>query len=197
MLPDRFRPHPEFPRIVSALSRIPTRAWSGVAYRSVVPAYAGSRDLLSGEGVRRHGGRWNPPSAFAAVYASLTPETALAEVLSRFRDYGIPVADAMPRVLAAVEVSVASLADLTTPGARRSLRVSRRRMRREDWRRATDDGREALTQAIGRAAFERGLEGLLVFSAPDPAGRNLVLFPTRLGTASRLRARVPEKSRAS
>ena len=197
MLPDRFRAHPEFPRIASALSRIPARPWSGVAYRSVIPAYAGSKDLLSGEGVRRHGGRWNPPGAFAAVYASLTPETALAEVLSRFRDYGITVADAMPRVLAAVEVSVASLADLTTPGARKSLRVSRRRMRKEDWRRATDEGREALTQAIGRAAFERGLEGLLVFSAPDPAGHNLVLFPARLGAASRLRVRVPEKGPAS
>jgi RES domain-containing protein len=191
MLPDRIRPHPDFPRIASALSRLPTRPWSGVAYRSVIPAYAASKDLLSGEGVRRHGGRWNAPGAFAAVYASLTPETALAEVLSRFREYGIPVADAMPRVLAALEVAVTSLADLTTPAARRTLRVSLRRMRKEAWRRATEDGREALTQAIGRAAFERGLEGLLVFSAPDPAGRNLVLFPARLAPASRLSVRAP------
>ncbi len=185
------RPHPESRRIAAALARLPARSWKGVAYRSSTPAYAGSRDLLSGEGVRRHGGRWNPPGAFAAVYASLSPETALEEALSRFREYGISVAEAMPRVLTALEVDVAALVDLTSPGARRTLRVSRRRMRSEPWRRAADEGREALTQAIGRGAFERGLEGLLVFSAPDPRGRNLVLFPERLQSASRLAVRAP------
>jgi RES domain-containing protein len=147
--------------------------------------------LLSGEGVRRHGGRWNPPGIFAAVYASLTPETALAEALGRFREYGIAVADAMPRVLTALEIEVQALADLTCPRARQALRFSKRRMRSEPWRRATEEGREAVTQAIGRAAFEQGLEGLLVFSAPDPAGRNLVLFPERLRPGSRLRVRRP------
>jgi len=180
------RPHPESRRIAAALARLPAKPWKGIAFRSTTPAYAGSKDLLSGEGVRRHGGRWNPPGVFAAVYASLTPETALAEALGRFREYGISVADAMPRVLTALEVEIAALADLTAPAARRNLRVSRQRMRGEPWRRATEEGREALTQAIGRAAFESGLEGLLVFSAPDPSGRNLVLFPARLRPGSRL-----------
>jgi len=185
------RPHPDFPRISAALSRVPLRGWQGVAFRSSTPAYSASRDLLSGEGVRRHGGRWNPPGIFAAVYASLTPETALAEALGRFREYGIAVADAMPRVLTALEIEVEALADLTCPRARQALKVSKSRMRSEPWRRATEEGREAVTQAIGRAAFERGLEGLLVFSAPDPAGRNLVLFPVRLRPGSRLLVRTP------
>ena len=152
-----------------------------------------SRDLLSGEGVRRHGGRWNPSGLFAAVYASLSPETALAEALGRFREYGVSVAEAMPRVLTALEIEIEALADLTSPAARQALRVSRRRMRREDWRRAMEEEREAITQAIGRAAFERGLEGLLVFSAPDPAGRNLVLFPARLRPGSRLRVHASDR----
>ena len=71
------RSHPDFPRIARALARVPARAWSGLAYRSVSPAYAGARDVLSGEGVRRYGGRWNAAGSFAAVYASLTPETSV------------------------------------------------------------------------------------------------------------------------
>ena len=178
--------HPEFPRLAAAIRRLPVRPWTGVAFRSASPAYAGSRDLLSGEGVRRHGGRWNPAGAFAAVYASLSPETAIAEALSHFRYYAIPEADAMPRVLVALEASLAALADLTDGRARRALRVSRRRMRGDGWRRAAEQGRESLTQAIGRAAFEAELEGLLVPSAADRRGTNLVVFPARLRAASRL-----------
>jgi RES domain-containing protein len=183
------RSHPEYPRLVLALSRIAPRLWAGVAYRSVSPEYARSRDLLSGEGTRRHGGRWSLPGRFETVSASLSPETAVAEALARFRYYGIPEADAMPRLLVAIDVEVAALVDLTTGPSRRILRVSRRRMRREPWRRAEEHGREALTQAIGRAAFDTGLEGLLVPSAADRVGENLVLFPGRLRLGSRLRAR--------
>jgi RES domain-containing protein len=183
------RSHPDFPRIARALARVPARTWSGLAYRSVSPAYAGAREVLSGEGVRRYGGRWNAAGSFAAVYASLTPETAVAEALAHSRHYGIPDADALPRVLVALDASLASLADLTDGRARRILRLSRRRLRSEPWRHAADAGREALTQAIGRAAFEAGLEALLVPSAANRVGANLVVFPERLRPDSRLAVR--------
>jgi RES domain-containing protein len=187
--------HPEFERIASSLRRVGARAWSGVVYRSTSPDYSASADLVSGEGARRHGGRWTPPGFFTAVSASLSPETALAEALAHFRHYRIPEADAMPRVLAALDVQVEALADLTHALARRTLRVSRRRMRAERWREASANGREALTQAIGRAAFEAGLEGLLVPSAPDRRGTNLLVFPARLRPGSRLRVRAPATRR--
>jgi RES domain-containing protein len=180
------RSHPDYTRIARALARVPATAWSGVAYRSVSPAYAGAGDMLSGAGVRRHGGRWNAAGSFAAVYASLSPETAVAEALAYVRHYGIPDADALPRLLVALQASLASLADLTEGSARRILGVSHRRLRSEPWRRAADAGREALTQAIGRAAFEAGLEALLVPSAANRAGANLVVFPERLRPGSRL-----------
>ena len=185
------RPNPELLRLAAAIRRIPSKPWSGVAYRSASPAYAGSRDLVSGEGVRRYGGRWNPPGAFAAVYASLSPETALAEALAQFRHYGVPEADALPRVIAALEVRLEALSDLTAGSARRTLRVSRRRMRSDPWRRAQGEGRESLTQAVGRAALEAGLEALLVPSAADPSGTNLVVFPAQLRPGSRLAVRAP------
>jgi RES domain-containing protein len=183
------KPHPAFARLAAALSRVPPRAFSGVTFRSASPAHAASRELLSGEGVRRHGGRWNPPGAFTAIYASLTPETAIAEALSHFRHYGIPDADAMPRVLVALEVKLESVADLADGRARRILRISRRRMRGEPWRALQGKGREALTQSIGRAAFEAGLEGLLVPSAATRNGTNVVVFPEHLRSGSRLLVR--------
>lgn len=49
-------------------------------YRSAGPEYANTADLVSGEGSRRYGGRWNP-AGVAAVYGSLTPQTAMEETL--------------------------------------------------------------------------------------------------------------------
>jgi len=43
----------------------------GVVYRWSEPTYATKEDLLTGEGSRRFGGRWNPRS-FATVYAAFT-----------------------------------------------------------------------------------------------------------------------------
>ena len=183
------RSHPDYPRIVACARAGPRADLVGRRVPLRLPAYAGARDLLSGEGVRRYGGRWNAAGSFAAVYASLTPETAVAEALAHSRHYGIPDADVLPRVLVALDASLAALADLTDGGARRILRVSRRRLCGEPWRRAAEAGREALTQAIGRAAFEAGLEALLVPSAASRAGANLVVFPERLRPGSRLAAR--------
>lgn len=70
----------------------------GIVFRSVTPKYARSADLLSGAGSRRVGGRWNPPGHMNAVYASLDAESAMREVLSHYRDHGIPEHEAMPRV---------------------------------------------------------------------------------------------------
>ena len=69
---------------------------------------------------------------------------------------------------------------LTDGSIRQRLQVSRERMVAEDWRRANEKGREALCQAIGRAAFDAGFEGILVPSAQDENGRNLIVFPDQL-----------------
>jgi hypothetical protein len=50
----------------------------------------------------------------------------------------------------------------------------------EDWRRMNASGKEALTQAIGRAAFEAGFEGFIVPSAQDKRGQNLAVFQEKL-----------------
>jgi RES domain-containing protein len=154
-----------------------------VVFRCSEPTYATKDDLLTGEGSRKHGGRWNPPSSFATVYAAFSDTTALAESKAHFRYYGLDPADALPRTIVAVDVRLAKVLDLTDGVVRKSLGVSATRMRGDDWRKLNRRGAESLTQAIGRAGYESGFEGLIVPACDG--GRNVVLFPGNLRGTSK------------
>ena len=181
-------PHPEYERILRVVRRLrsPARRWTGKIFRCVTPSYANEEDLLSGVGAQSAGGRWNPLGAFPVVYGSLTPETALAEVLERFRTDGIPVDQAMPRVLVAISVRLGTLLDLTRGDVRQRIRVSRDRIVGTRWSREQHAGREAITQAIGRAAYDGGLEAVIAPSSSDRGGSNLAIFADNLGPSCRL-----------
>ncbi len=58
-------------------------SFDGIVFRSSTPKYANTSDVISGTGSKLHGQRWNP-AGIAVVYASLTPETAMA--CGEFRD---------------------------------------------------------------------------------------------------------------
>jgi RES domain-containing protein len=181
--------HPESARLLAATTRCLSSAthWSGVVYRSASVSYAAPDDLVAGLGGRIKGGRWTTIGGDAIVYCSLSLETALAETLSRCRHYGIPTEEATPCVFAAIRVDLEQVLDLTDGQIRRRLRVSKQRMVGEPWRDMQDRGKEAITQAIGRTAAQLGLEGILVPSAAQRAGVNLLIFPDNLRRASRLR----------
>src|SRR5207302_1354137 len=102
--------------------------WEGAFYRASTPEYANRHDLLAGVGSCKAGGRWNFPGAFNAVYGCLEPETAMAESLANYREFGIPVSQAMPLVFVAVVVRVQAVLDLTLDEVQRRLGVSTRRM---------------------------------------------------------------------
>jgi RES domain-containing protein len=55
-----------------------------------------------------------------------------------------------------------------------------------DWRDAPRQANPPLCQVVGQTAFELGVEGLLVPSAADPEGVNLVVFPLNLSPRSRM-----------
>jgi RES domain-containing protein len=63
-----------------------------------------------------------------------------------------------------------------------------RRGLREDWRAIQERGHESTSQAIGRAAWRAGLEGLIVPSHARPKESNIVLFPDNLKRGSRITA---------
>ncbi len=108
----------------------------------------------------------------------------MAEALQTFRYYGWEISGAMPRVFVSVRCSFQALLDLTDGSIRQRLGVSLQRMIHEDWRQTNVAGRQAITQRIGRCAFEAGLEGILVPSAVDATGKNIVWFPSNLLPAS-------------
>lgn len=154
-------------------------------FRSATPVYATESDLRTGEGSRLYGGRWNPVG-IAVIYASLSPETAMAETLAHCHYYGFPPQSAMPRTFVALEVQLARVIDLTAGAVRQRLRVSEQRMLEADWRREMAAGREPITQRLGRAGHATRLEGLLVRSAADRNGQNLLVFPDNLRARSRI-----------
>ncbi len=154
-------------------------------YRSSTPKYAKESDLLTGAGSKLHGGRWNP-AGIAVVYGSLSPETAMAETLAHNRYYEVPIEDAMPRTFVAIEAKLQNVLDFREGVIRRRLQVSLERMLTVDWRKEAAAGREPITQRIGQAAAAVGLEGLIVPSAADQNGHNLLIFPANLRSGSQL-----------
>ncbi len=146
---------------------------------------------MNGEGSRRFGGRWNP-KGIAMVYASLTPEVAMAEALANNRYYGIPVEDAMPRTFVAIDVRLSRVLDLRSALAWNALGIELHDLKHVDWRLEATKGIEPLTQKIGRAAHARRWEGLVVPSAAAE-GHNLLVLPEHLGNGSSIRIRHPDR----
>ena len=122
----------------------------------------------------------------AAVYGSFTPQTSMEETLAHSRYYGLPVHAAMPRTFVALEFDLASVLDLTDGVVRRSLGVSEKRLLVCDWRAEAQAGGTPLTQAVGRGVRLAGFEGMLVRSAADPGGQNLIVFVANLRRGSTL-----------
>lgn len=185
---------PTLKQLRSRLTRLvpSATAFTGTAYRSSTPLYATEDDLLTGEGSKQQGGRWNP-AGIAVVYASLTPEVAMAETLAHNRYYGIAIEEAMPRTFVAIEATLQFVLDLREGGIRQRLQVSEERILSVDWRKEVRAGREPITQMIGRAAHDTGWEGLIVPSAVAPDGHNLLIFPDKLRAGSNIDVLHPDR----
>jgi RES domain-containing protein len=185
--------HPDFDLHLRCMTAIVARASPrvDVVFRCTEPTYATEGDLLTGEGSRINGGRWNPPSSFSTVCAAFSDATALSEAKANHLYYGLDPADALPRVIVAVNVKLAEVLDLTDGMIRKTLGVSATKMRDDDWRALNRRGVESLTQAIGRAACQSSLEALIVPACDG--GKNLVWFPDNLRGASKATIRNAHK----
>lgn len=165
------------------------KPFEGVVYRAVTPRFARSHDAASGEPGKLHHGRWTPAGLGRAMYASLDPETALAESLAHHRYFGIPVDQALPKVIVSIEVRLGRLVDLTAPRSLRVLGIDVKELTDCDWRRALDTGVEPITHALGRVLYELKAEGALAPSGARHGSRNIVVFPDHFTGGSRVRAR--------
>lgn len=180
------KPHPNYSRILTTVKSLAVRgrALTGVWYRCVETSFA--HEIVSGEGARTHGARWNPLGSFRTVYLSDSPETALQEYFARARRMKWPDHKSLPMVTAGVEVSASRILDLRSPEVAAEI-APILNAERQEWRRIQDQ-REAASQAVGRAIREAGLQGLLAASQQVAGGTNLVLFPDRLGRRDKLSA---------
>lgn len=155
-----------------------------MVYRATALPYATSRDLVTGIGAKNIGGRWNPRGEFAAVYGSVDPETALAESLAQHRRYGFSVHIALPLVVAAIEVRLARVLDVSGADVQAALSVDATSLAAIDWRREVEEGREPATHVLGRGLYQAGWEAIVVPSATRAGAVNLTVFPGNLGPKS-------------
>jgi len=117
----------------------------------------------------------------------------MEESLSHFRYYGIPFHTAMPRMFVAIKAELAKVVDLAKGANRKRLQISESRLLESDWRKDMANGADSLPQLVGRAAQTAALEAIIVRSAADESGRNLVVFPENLRKSSQLTVLNPEK----
>lgn len=160
------------------LSALPGRSVRGTFYRALLAAFA--LEPLSVEGSLRHGGRYNPMGAFGAIYCGENPAVCAAEIRKRAEHHPVP-----RHRLARIQLGLHRVLDLTDPATLTALGLRAEDLVADNWE---------PTQRIGAAARAAGFEGLLVPSAAGP-GRNLVIFPDRLDTRSRIRSLGPRPFR--
>jgi RES domain-containing protein len=180
------KPHPNHRRILAAVKSLATHAaaLAGVWYRCVETSFP--HEIISGEGARTHGGRWNPLGSFRTVYLSASPETALQEYLARARRMKWPDHKSLPMVMAGVEVSTSRILDLRLPEVAAGI-APILTAEKQEWR-LIQARREAASQAVGRAVREAGLQGLLAASQQVTGGTNLIVFPDKLRRRDKLSA---------
>ena len=175
------QPHPLYALFAERLSSMPRRRWAGIGFRSVIPRYANTRDMISGVGAFHGGGRWNPPG-LRAVYASLEPGLSVNEAMRVvFSDRGFTVGDIRPRLIAGLRCQLNALIDFSTDNAVPPW-LDLGELLEEDWSAANANGCESSSQALGRAVSEAG-EALLIPSARR-TGVNLVIYPKSLREGS-------------
>ncbi len=186
MLPIKL--HPAFKRILAELKKSQhflEANWQDPAYRCVGLEWARPEYLISGEGTRRHGGRWMQPNYCKVVHVASTEAIALKESRRVFNYYGIRKPGNNPRVSVELNVRLKHLIDLTKLASVTDS-PSIVEMLKEDWEKLNASGVETIAQAFGRAIHSLNYEGLIAPSSLDARGRNLIWFPTQLLSDSRI-----------
>ena len=142
--------------------------YRGLVYRALNPVWA--REPLSGEGARRHGGRFNPKGV-PALYAALSIMSAIREANQ--------IGALQPTTLVAYRCDLDPVFDGTDANALQDYRFSLAELAADDWRiRMREDGK-APTQLLAERLIADGHVGMHVRSFARGATRadfNLVLW---------------------
>lgn len=140
----------------------------GLLYRALNPVWA--REPLSGEGARRHGGRFNP-RGMPALYAAQSVMTAIREANQ--------VGTLQPTTLVAYRADLDPVFDGTDPAALAAVGATPALLAADDWRLRMQRDGKAPTQALAERLAAAGYVGVQVRSFAPGAGAgdlNLVLW---------------------
>lgn len=184
----KVHPHPDQDKLNARLAAIGAgldSVFSGELFRFINPTYSKAADIVDGGGALYAAGRWNTQGAARLSYTAEAPHTALSEALAHVNYYSLPLAKALPRVLVALKLKAKRVLDLRDGKVRKALRLSEGTIRKLDWRAENQTGNEAITQAWGRAFAAAGFEAVIVPSAADAAGANVLVYPENLLPGSR------------
>jgi len=160
--------------------------FDGFCFRNVSQRFANRWDILSPEGSRITGGRYNFKGSFGVLYLACDLHTCLEETTQANKALGFDIARRLPRTIVGIKVKLSKVLDLTDKKTRRTIGVSKSVLTETDWRHIQNvRNQEAITQQIGRFAKESGFEAILVPSA-QTKGKNLNVFPDNLLPSSRI-----------
>ena len=149
-------------------------------WRAYVPRW--SYLPLSGDGAARFGGRWNPAGA-PTVYAALELSTAWAEYNQGFVQH--------PALIARLELSGASLADLTRDEVLVELAINPE-IHTCEWRDYLDRGETPPTYQVREALLAAGYDGVIYPSFMSPGGKCIALWRWNEQLGPKLRVVDPE-----
>jgi RES domain-containing protein len=149
-------------------------------WRAYVPRWAFAP--LSGEGARRFGGRWNPVGA-PAIYAARELSTAWAEYNQGFVQH--------PALILQIELSGASLADLTVASMLQDLGVAPE-IHKCPWRADIEADRVPRTHDLRTQLLAQGFDGVIYPSVMSPGGSCVALWRWNGRDAPALKAIDPE-----
>lgn len=135
---------------------------NGFFYRIVLQKY--EKDILGTEGSKKAGGRYNDKGIDGVLYLGENEAVAIAE-----RKRKGPLSDGK-FVIGKIEVKLDKVLNLTREENLGVLGINK-----SDLVKGEEDGGYEITRAIGRAAFKKGYEALLVPSITGE-GNNLVVF---------------------
>jgi RES domain-containing protein len=173
-------PHPDFPRFFDVLNKnlgLFTSRKENV-YRQGLPRWMSLPYRFTGVGSVSAGGRWSVKRLMPALYASTDLMTLSAEAYYKCLRYGWTPTQFQPQLVVQMRWELQRVVDLTSATTLNALKLTKDAIVDCDWFGEQAAGREPLTQAVARAAFENLAEGLIVPSARRVHGVNLVYYPT-------------------
>ena len=91
-----------------------------------------------------------------------------------------PMTKIEPRVMAGATANFDKVLDLTDAKVQTKIGFTSKELVDEDWETIQASGEESWTQAIGRGCLSAGFEAILVPSARNAKGKNIVIFTANL-----------------